>query len=149
MLASVLCCMMMTQFLEQWWGKPAIYMSQVTVTCLSAQPLPAQRTDCSAKDWTPSNKLWASCSGTLRSHSSYTTQGRMQPPHPPYTHTHKYTHIFLAIKINMSFHFGQSQTSCRQRWIITEERTCKAISPALKTSSALNNNNKKKQSAVI
>lgn len=37
------------------------------------------------------------------------------PPPSLHTHTHKYTHIFLAIKINMSFHFGQSQTSCRQR----------------------------------
>ena len=55
-------------------------------------PLPPQRTDCSAKDWTLSNSYWASCLGTLWSHSSYTTQGRMQPP---YTLTEIYAHLLI------------------------------------------------------
>ena len=84
-----------------WWGKPAIYMSQVYCNVSVCAPLPAQRTDCSAKGLNSVQQLRASCSGTLRSHSSYTTQG--QNALPPPTHRHRNTHIWSKLTCHSTF----------------------------------------------
>lgn len=117
-------------------------------------PLPAQRTDRSAKDWTLSN----SSERHAQAHCDHTPptqhRGRMQPPPPTPTHTHKYiyTHTFghATFNMNMSFHIRQPQTSCRLHNHHSEDLQSKSVllGSSSKTNKPTTTTTKKAISAV-
>lgn len=91
-------------------------------------PLPAQRTDRSAKDWTLSN----SSERHAQAHCDHTPptqhRGRMQPPPPPlHTHINIYTHTHLVMPPSTwTCHSTFDNRRLHVGYIIITARTCKA-----------------------
>lgn len=97
---SLLCFKVMPQFLSSEEGKPAMYMSQVTVMCLSAHRF--QHRGQAAQQRT---ELCPTALSVMPGHSAIAlllhNTGQKAAPLP--LHTHKYIRTHL-VKINMSVH---------------------------------------------
>lgn len=125
---SVLLSVLCDTVPEKWWGKPAIYMSQVTVTCLSAHHF--QHRGQTAQQRT---ELCPTALSVMLRHTAITlllhnTGAECSPPPPPlHTHINIYTHTHLVMPPSTwTCHSTFDSRRLHVGYIIITARTCKA-----------------------
>ena len=106
---------------ERHWGKPAIYMSQVTVTCLSVHHFQHQGQTAQQR-----TELCPTALSVMLGHSVITLllHDTGQTATPPYTHTYKYTHTHTfghvtSQKFTCHSTFNNHRLHVGTGWIIT------------------------------